>query len=171
MATCSHGWGSDGVGPHGCPQCAQQPAPVAMLDETIRPLALSPDGLSEVEEQRLLEISARLGGEESPMTDEEIARCVLCRHLLEPPAPSVVARLVATIGSVRNGNRLLYQQIASLHARCGELKEENRKLQRALDASLLPGWTCPRCGVFTGDAKERHERCRSCDAPRPAAGP
>jgi len=31
---------------------------------------------------------------------------------------------------------------------------------------LLPGWTCS-CGTFNGAAKERLERCRSCDATKP----
>jgi hypothetical protein len=32
---------------------------------------------------------------------------------------------------------------------------------------LLPGWQCPGCLVFNGDAKERLEACRCCGGPRP----
>lgn len=32
---------------------------------------------------------------------------------------------------------------------------------------LLPGWDCPECRAFNGDAKERLTRCRCCDAARP----
>lgn len=31
--------------------------------------------------------------------------------------------------------------------------------------SILPGWTCPKCGVFNGEAKETRLDCRSCSAP------
>jgi hypothetical protein len=33
----------------------------------------------------------------------------------------------------------------------------------------LPGWTCPKCGVFTGTAKFDLRECRNplCGAPRP----
>ena len=27
---------------------------------------------------------------------------------------------------------------------------------------VLPGWTCPRCGVFNGEAKEKRTECRAC---------
>jgi hypothetical protein len=31
----------------------------------------------------------------------------------------------------------------------------------------LPGWTCPSCLAFNGDAKERLAECRACCHPRP----
>jgi len=31
----------------------------------------------------------------------------------------------------------------------------------------LPGWSCPACGVFNGEEKERRIECRSCVEPRP----
>lgn len=33
----------------------------------------------------------------------------------------------------------------------------------------LPGWSCPKCKAFNGDAKERLSKCRACDAQRPKA--
>lgn len=32
---------------------------------------------------------------------------------------------------------------------------------------LALGWHCPKCRVFTGDAKEFHTECRSCGEARP----
>lgn len=43
-----------------------------------------------------------------------------------------------------------------------ELQEVSRKAEGV----LLPGWVCKNCRCFNGDAKERLERCRSCDASR-----
>jgi hypothetical protein len=33
---------------------------------------------------------------------------------------------------------------------------------------LLPGFTCNRCGVFTGTAKVDHTECRACGTPKPS---
>jgi hypothetical protein len=43
---------------------------------------------------------------------------------------------------------------------------ERRVDERGL---VLPGWTCPRpaCRAFNGEAKERRETCRACEAARP----
>lgn len=32
---------------------------------------------------------------------------------------------------------------------------------------ILPGWTCPVCHGFNGEAKERLEKCRACEGARP----
>lgn len=37
---------------------------------------------------------------------------------------------------------------------------------KRLKDSLMPGWVCGACGVFNGDAKERHGACRSCGLAR-----
>ena len=51
------------------------------------------------------------------------------------------------------------------------LREENVALRKRIaeleNAIVLPGWTCPKCKAFTGEAKERHESCIHCDGPRP----
>lgn len=38
------------------------------------------------------------------------------------------------------------------------------KLRVSQDAHILPGWTCNKCGVFNGEAKETRLNCRSCGA-------
>jgi hypothetical protein len=32
---------------------------------------------------------------------------------------------------------------------------------------ILPGWQCPKCHGFNGEAKEELTRCRSCDSVKP----
>jgi hypothetical protein len=32
---------------------------------------------------------------------------------------------------------------------------------------ILPGWQCPKCQGFNGEAKEELTRCRSCDSVKP----
>jgi hypothetical protein len=39
---------------------------------------------------------------------------------------------------------------------------------RSLDGILLPGWDCPSCQVFNGEAKEPLECCRHCATPKPS---
>ena len=41
-----------------------------------------------------------------------------------------------------------------------------REAREALKANLTPGFICGGCGVFTGTAKENHQACRACGAPR-----
>ena len=41
----------------------------------------------------------------------------------------------------------------------------NEAAKRLRD-SLMPGWVCGACGVFNGDAKDRHGACRSCGLAR-----
>lgn len=71
----------------------------------------------------------------------------------------------------------LAENLANVQARCTELLLENRELKSqltdtlaaALESSglLLPGWTCPDCRTFNGEAKERLLICRACTTPRP----
>lgn len=44
------------------------------------------------------------------------------------------------------------------------LAAEERRKARA----MLPGWTCETCLAFNGEAKERRETCRACNAGRPS---
>ncbi len=34
---------------------------------------------------------------------------------------------------------------------------------------LLPGWSCPNCMAFNGDAKEFLQKCRCCEFDRPVS--
>lgn len=34
---------------------------------------------------------------------------------------------------------------------------------------LLPGWFCPNCTAFNGDAKEFLQKCRCCEFDRPVS--
>lgn len=57
--------------------------------------------------------------------------------------------------------------LTATQARCTELLEENRRLRappivRVLGDPILPGWTCEKCGVFNGEAKEKRSACRAC---------
>jgi hypothetical protein len=58
----------------------------------------------------------------------------------------------------------LLDNLTSTQARCTELLLENRELRAGI---ILPGWHCPKCQGFNGDAKERLTSCRACEAPRP----
>lgn len=52
----------------------------------------------------------------------------------------------------------------------GTRDEMIERLARMLDEAqgiVLPGWTCPSCKGFNGEAKERLEKCRGCEAARP----
>lgn len=44
-------------------------------------------------------------------------------------------------------------------------------LEPHLDALPFPGWICPVCGGFNGEAKDRRPACRACDALRPSDSP
>ena len=61
---------------------------------------------------------------------------------------------------VRTGRLELIERIATL---CDELDAMRSEMRQSL---VLPGWTCPGCGGFNGEAKARRETCRSCNHPR-----
>ncbi len=39
--------------------------------------------------------------------------------------------------------------------------------QASAEGLVLPGWDCPQCRAFNGDAKEHLTACRACNTPRP----
>jgi len=70
--------------------------------------------------------------------------------------------------------KLLNDNLGSVHARCTKLIEELRATKDALQAHalrniVLKGWKCPNpiCGVFNSEEKERRDHCRACDTGRP----
>lgn len=67
--------------------------------------------------------------------------------------------------------RQLVDNLTATQERCTALVEENRALKAKLANVALPGWTCPMCGAFNGEAKERLDVCRGhgCGIPRSAA--
>ena len=60
------------------------------------------------------------------------------------------------------GRQQLIDTIERLEKDYGELLERTRSMN-----DLLPGWSCPKCFVFNGDAKEKLTACRCCGSPRP----
>jgi transcriptional regulator with XRE-family HTH domain len=44
----------------------------------------------------------------------------------------------------------------------GSGRAEDVPLPARPSGILLPGWFCGGCGVFNGEAKEKHYECRSC---------
>lgn len=69
--------------------------------------------------------------------------------------------------------RQLLDNLTATQARCTELVEENRALKAKLANVALPGWFCPMCGGWNGEAKERLDVCRShgCGIPRETSQP
>lgn len=67
--------------------------------------------------------------------------------------------------------RQLLDNLTATQARCTSLLEENRALKAKLANVALPGWFCPLCGCWNGEAKERLNVCRGhgCGIPRSAA--
>jgi len=64
-------------------------------------------------------------------------------------------------------HKAMLENLTSVQARCTELLLENRELKAKLASSLiLPGWDCPDCKCFNGEAKERLENCRYCNGKR-----
>lgn len=73
--------------------------------------------------------------------------------------------------SIRYEIERLKRQIAQLEDnlthtqnRCTELLEDNRRLRRGI---VLPGWHCPSCKAFNGEAKEVLIHCRACGIAKP----
>jgi len=67
--------------------------------------------------------------------------------------------------------RELTDNLTATQARCTALVEENRELRAKLANVALPGWFCPGCGGWNGEAKERLDVCRGhgCGIPRSVA--
>ena len=84
----------------------------------------------------------------------------LGRHELE----RVAAEALENVEKSMKWNRLINDNLTNVQARSTELLLENRRLRAE---TLMPGFICKACGVFTGLAKEDHKVCRCCGAPRP----
>lgn len=62
---------------------------------------------------------------------------------------------------LRTGREELIQRIQAL---CTTVEWLREKLEERTNGLNLPGWFCPGCGVFNGEAKEKRESCRVCGA-------
>lgn len=57
------------------------------------------------------------------------------------------------------------EHLTHVQERCTAQQLELRALKAA---QLLPGWVCPVCEGFNGDARKPQSECRACGQPRPA---
>lgn len=92
---------------------------------------------------------------------------------VSPPVPYVREDLLDLICALHKRATQYEKQLTIVQGRCTELLEEARALRarlahfEAMDGLLLPGWLCPHCKAFVGEAKQRRDECRVCGAARP----
>ena len=124
---------------------------------------------------------------------DELSKCDgVSRDVLEARLAVVVARLkLAELRNAQNAiagcltckgcenYKHMLENMTHVQGRCTELLDETRAQRaelarvqaRSVDATnssgLLPGWTCPKCAGFNGEAKERLVVCRACGTARP----
>lgn len=60
---------------------------------------------------------------------------------------------------------VLLEVIRSQDREIIELRKELDQYRRS--GFCLPGWFCPKCRVFNGEAKSILSECRACEAPKP----
>jgi rubrerythrin len=95
---------------------------------------------------------------------DELTKCAgVGRNVLEARIAVLVVMLKKARLVAQDYNAML-TNLTSVQARCTELLLEVRALRAGI---VLPGWTCRKCGGFTGTAKEDHQQCRACGEKRP----
>jgi hypothetical protein len=103
------------------------------------------------------------------LTPETLQKLGDCRGIGRNVLEGRIAELIGFVSRLQNDRRQLNNNLMSVQTRCTELLQEVRDLRREckLEGIVLPGWTCPNCGGFNGEAKERLIVCRCCPTPRP----